>query len=84
MGPDAEFNFWGCCEDDKVEAWPPVLVDVEVEAAVVFGLLPPVLFEIEDVVGDPTTIGGEGDWWLLGAVVFVVDDLGLAPKDIWV
>lgn len=57
LGTDGEFL--ACC-DDNDEAWPVLL---PVEAGVVLGL-PPVLLDNE--VGEPTTIGGDGDWLLLG------------------
>lgn len=59
VGPDEFLPCW----DDRVDDCAPLLV---VEVDVVLGL-PPALLEIEEVVGEPTTTGGEGDWVLLGA-----------------
>ena len=64
-----------------MDTWPALLA-VEMEA-VVFGL-PPALFDIE-VVGEPTIIGGDGDWLLQGGCCpCAVDDFELAAKDICV
>lgn len=61
-------EFLACCDDDKEEAWPALPL---VDADPAFGLglplpaaatppPPPPPLEIEDVVGEPTNIGGEG------------------------
>ena len=56
LGTDGEFL---ACWDDNEEAWP-TLLPVDVEFVAVLGL-PPALFDTEEVVGDPTIIGGDGD-----------------------
>ena len=59
LGTDTDGEFLACCEEDNEEAWPVLL---PVEVGVVLGL-PPVLLDNE--VGEPTIIGGDGDWLLL-------------------
>lgn len=53
-----------------------------VEADVVLGL--PVFFDIDEVVGEPTMTGGDGDWVELEGCTCAADDFGFVAKDIWV
>lgn len=53
-----------------------------VEAEVVLGL--PVFLDIEEVVGEPTMTGGDGDWVELAGCTCAEDDFGFVAKDIWV
>lgn len=68
------------CWEDKEELWFILLLAVEAE--VVLGL--PVFLDIEEVVGEPTMTGGDGDWVELAGCTCAVDDLGFVAKDIWV
>lgn len=65
------------CWEDKEQAWL-VLLLVDVEP--VLGL--PVFLDIEEVVGEPTITGGDGDWVELAGCICAVDDFGFAAKDI--
>jgi len=55
-------EFLACCDEDNEEAWAGLpLVDTD---GFVLGLPPappPPPLESEDVVGEPTNIGGDGD-----------------------
>lgn len=57
-------EFLACCDEDREEAWG-VLPLVEADTFVLGLPPPPPPLEMEDVVGEPTNIGGEGDWLLL-------------------